>query len=510
MKHGSITVFCALCMMLIASVLFVLLESGRVYGLDFYAGLKSEAGIDSVCAEYQPLLWQQYGLLALDGAYGTEHFSCDYVLESLTDQVTKSCQTDPENVFAESRDCFGLSLKGAELTGYALLTDEDGKLFLGYLAERMKEELPLGIAEDIYEAYQDAQMLGEQSDTQADIDAANQTLASAKASKWREIQAKMEQAETEEEENTAKAEASVFNTPEITLLDTIFGGVKNAQESGTLQLILEEGKAVSVKESKSDLQTRKKETGTLQLTKEADWYQKLLVLAYLDEYFSCYQKKKEGHYLSYEMEYVLCGKDTEWENLEGTFKRMLLMREAANILSVLRDSEKLKTTQAMAEVIGLLIGENPAAVKLIQAGLVGAWAYAESILDVRSLAAGEKIPLIKEKNEWTTEISQILSVFQNHARAKKCEDGLNYNDYLKQLLFLSSEEETAYRMMEAMEFSLQAVDEYENCKMNQMFAVIRCCLVFEGNPVFSSLMTIGNEYSGKFQFIKEVERSYIP
>ena len=72
MRRGSITPFCAMSLMLIASLLLTLLEGARVYGLECYADMKAETGMDSVCGEYQPFLWQQYGLLFLDGAYGRQ------------------------------------------------------------------------------------------------------------------------------------------------------------------------------------------------------------------------------------------------------------------------------------------------------------------------------------------------------------------------------------------------------------------------------------------------------
>ena len=93
MKKGSITPFCALSLMLVASLLFALLESARIYKLDTYAKLKAESGMDSLCGGYQPFLWQQYGLLFLDGAYGTEQFSMAYVSEELEKQIEESMGT---------------------------------------------------------------------------------------------------------------------------------------------------------------------------------------------------------------------------------------------------------------------------------------------------------------------------------------------------------------------------------------------------------------------------------
>ena len=72
---GSMTVFAALSMLLVASFLFALLEAARVQGLDACADMVSEVGVTSICAEYQQPIWEDYRLLFLDGAYGTEKFS---------------------------------------------------------------------------------------------------------------------------------------------------------------------------------------------------------------------------------------------------------------------------------------------------------------------------------------------------------------------------------------------------------------------------------------------------
>ena len=150
-RKGSLTPFCALMLILILSLLFVLLESARVYGLQQFSDRKVNASIDSVCAEFQPYLWQQYGVLLLDGSYGTEKFSPGYMLGQLEQELEKNCDT----LQAGGLDLFRLSVKEVLLEGYGLITDDNGELFLNYIAEREKENLPLGIAEELYGQYQE-------------------------------------------------------------------------------------------------------------------------------------------------------------------------------------------------------------------------------------------------------------------------------------------------------------------------------------------------------------------
>ena len=100
---GSITVFAALSLLLIASFLFALLEGARVQGLNTCAELVSEVGITSLCAEYQSPLWEDYRLLFLDGAYGTENFSEEKLNSVL-------CQRISENLDVAQRS--GVSMYG--------------------------------------------------------------------------------------------------------------------------------------------------------------------------------------------------------------------------------------------------------------------------------------------------------------------------------------------------------------------------------------------------------------
>ena len=64
-KRASITVFSALAFALVASFLMALLEAGRVYQIQTYADMKSTLALESVCAEYQPMLWEEFHLLPL-------------------------------------------------------------------------------------------------------------------------------------------------------------------------------------------------------------------------------------------------------------------------------------------------------------------------------------------------------------------------------------------------------------------------------------------------------------
>ena len=132
---------------------------------------------------------------------------------------------------------------------------------------------------------------------------------------------------------------------------------------------------------------------------------RVMVLEYIGKHFSDYTEPGKGD-LTYEMEYILCGKDTDKKNLESSIERLMRMREAANVAHIIADREKLNQTLMIATSLAGFSG-NPAVVKIVQIGVVAAWAYVESILDLRTLLSGGKISLIKSVAEWTTDLKKL-------------------------------------------------------------------------------------------------------
>lgn len=74
---------------------------------------------------------------------------------------------------------------------------------------------------------------------------------------------------------------------------------------------------------------------------------RVMVLEYIGKHFSDYTEPGKGD-LTYEMEYILCGKDTDKKNLESSIERLMRMREAANVAHIIADREKLNQTLMIA------------------------------------------------------------------------------------------------------------------------------------------------------------------
>ena len=147
-KRASITVFSALAFALVVSFLMALLEAGRVYQIQTYADMKSALALESVCAEYQPVLWEEFHLLGLDGAYGGDTFSMDHVTAVLRERLDRNLDVD-----GAGGSILQVTLAGAEPVAYRLMTDRDGSVFLHCVAAYMKQNMAMETIRTLQERY---------------------------------------------------------------------------------------------------------------------------------------------------------------------------------------------------------------------------------------------------------------------------------------------------------------------------------------------------------------------
>lgn len=499
-KRGSITVFAALSFSLIASVLFSLLELARVYELDAYAGMTSSLAIESVCAEYQPKLWENYHLLGLDGAYGGTEFSIDHVTGVLSARIATNL-----TLSGDGSRIMGLEHEKSTPKAYQLLTDGEGDVFLHQVSEYMRENLPAEMIQILYDRYQENKSVEDSQQVESSVEDAQTAIEEAKS--------QMENAEgTGSDTGTSEASGAGSGTDTSGAAGAGSEAAPAEVEENPLELVLslkQNALLGMVTDDVSSLSTaqidisdsiekRTCQKGTLSKKPTVNLYDKVLVLEYMNQYFSNYLSPSDGHALSYEMEYVLCGKESDKDNLEAVVGRLLLMREAANVTYILSDSQKRAEAAALAGTLAGFTG-NPAIIKVVEIGIVAAWAYIESILDIRALLAGDKIALMKNSSQWVTQLGSFSAAMADGAKAKNCENGLGYLDYLKGFLFTMQKQKLAYRMMNIMEKSIQMVPAYQNCKMDHVLCHIDYEMVYTAEPLFSRLSVVGKKgFSGLY------------
>jgi hypothetical protein len=208
---------------------------------------------------------------------------------------------------------------------------------------------------------------------------------------------------------------------------------------------------------------------------------------YLFEKCGYYGQELDKSLLKYQIEYILAGKDTDWQNLEQVAKRLLRWREAANVLYILTDSGKVAEAEAMALAL-TAVTLSPALLEPVKYTILFAWAYVESLQDVKTLLRGGKVPLIKTAADWKTGINSIKNV-----RGSLTDDeggsGLNYKEYLQIMMMLENQETRTFRAMDIMEMDIRRTSGNGNFRLDGCFDTYQANIAVSSGFGYSYEMT---------------------
>lgn len=182
--------------------------------------------------------------------------------------------------------------------------------------------------------------------------------------------------------------------------------------------------------------------------------------------------------LDYTLEYILYGKNNDHDNLENAVVELSLIREGANLAYLFTDSEKKRESYALSLSLLGFTG-NYAAIKAGQYFIMSVWAYGESLVDVRRLCSGEQVEIIKSRDTWKLSLQNLLEMNFNTADpGKEKSKGLNYEEYLRLLMFMRNETDKYFRTMDAMELKMIGKD-HEDFRMKDYIYSINAVAEFK-------------------------------
>ena len=157
--------------------------------------------------------------------------------------------------------------------------------------------------------------------------------------------------------------------------------------------------------------------------------------------------------MSCEIEYILKGKNNDYDNLQAVVDELIWFRMPGNYACLLTDSEKKSEALTVAAGICTAVG-SPEMIEIVKYLILGCWAYGETLSEMKTLLAGGKIPYVKTKENWSTDLKHLAASQQS----KKEERGLSYEEYLMILLAGKSGKalNAAYaRMLDIMELNIR-------------------------------------------------------
>lgn len=187
----------------------------------------------------------------------------------------------------------------------------------------------------------------------------------------------------------------------------------------------------------------------------------------------------EDRLLDYETEYILCGGKSDKDNLCEVITKLSHIREGANLLYLITDSQKKNECFTLAVQLLGYTG-NMVLIKAAQYLIMTLWAYAESMVELRGLYSGESISIIKNAGDWETDINGLINLGRENIssgsvqwlkNAGKNRKGtvqpddketdeilsLDYAGYLRILLLMQNGTTRNARVMSAMELVMVAL-----------------------------------------------------
>ena len=174
--------------------------------------------------------------------------------------------------------------------------------------------------------------------------------------------------------------------------------------------------------------------------------------------------------------------------------RILVLREGINLGTLMSSEKMTKEAEALAVMVSGWTGIKEV-MDAVQILIEGAWAHAESIADMKLLLSGKKIPLLKKEEEWSISLENAAAFLAGTAVVslkEDAEEGMDYRDYLRLLLYMGRFQDVSYRAMDMVQHNQQ-----KNGRVYFMTAQIYAMefrLKARAKPLFTALPFMRRDY----------------
>lgn len=464
-----LTIFFTLLLMVFVALSLMLIEGVRSNAMRLELEIAFDTALDSTLAQYHKALFERYDLLAVDSSYGGREAGIYQTEKKLSDYFQANLSyTNPQKQFWK-KDFLAMKEGCLEILGVTCLTDAEGRVYRKLCCESARNDFGLMELEQLKNW---SQVVTQNHLDQGTISRDREELVSQLEEQWKQ----KEVVEKNPELESPVKEAKTMFTLGLSNLVLSEGTVSN---KGVLKDTL----------YSSRYQRGESSVGNLPLSEEETALDKLLFVHYMNSHFGSYGDIGTG-ILEYEREYLVCGKDTDRENLDGVLLRIFGIREGLNAMYLYTDKEKCAQAEAIATAAAVLVLQ-PELSQVIKQALLLTWISAESACDVKKLVDGKKVPFYKSAETWNTGLTSVLKgLFQGSDEEEG--NGLGYQDYVSILLFLTDETKLSYRAMDLTEGNLRLLPNQDSFRLDACYVGISARSTVESG----------------FGYINSIERTY--
>lgn len=454
--NAYLTVYLSLIFGIVLSLLFVLVEGAAIGALRAQAELVADLGLDSVFAEYNREILDQYDLFFVDSSYGGVNGGLGMVEKHLSDYMSYNMTPDKGLMMPMEHNLLRLQNPYLEISEVSCASDDECTVWKAQAVNYMKAVYGGDFISSVREHMDTVKSNGlTEEDVAGGI--AGQRQEFEESLKYKGIV-----------EFGAESEEG-YSYPKVSgAFDRIVGG-------GILALTLSDGDSVSgAVMDAGPYFTIRKNVGTINkgiglhegINRPDGIVDELIYGEYLMKKCGNYIEPKDEGLLKYQIEYILYGFNSDAGNLKRSVEVLFALRSAANLVSIYADSAKQSQAEVVAAIVCALL-LSPELTDLMKTMILGVWALAETVSDMRQLLEGGRVPMIKGSGEWNT---SIIDLFMGNIQGsgKKLTTGLSYQDYLKVFLGLMDKNTKASRSLDIVEMDIRQT------AGNEHFRIDRC------------------------------------
>lgn len=478
-KKGSVTIYLALTLSVMLSLFLTLIEGARTNAIRMQTECAMDISLYSVFAEYNRELLEQYDLFFIDTSYGSKNSSIENTATHFKEYMADNTEQDLGMGNYITRDLLAMRLEEAQINQFTLATDEQGEVFKRQAVSHMKDKYGLSYIKELQKYMDEA----------ADANLLNRNITEERNANQKAI------------DNTELPQKKVGEDQwEEIPLENPADEVNATRNKGVLALVTDKDAVLSnetiAKENYVSNRKRSRGAGLLE-RKGCTQADELFFYGYILDKFGTYVEPLNKSRLKYQVEYILAGKENDMDNLKWVVNRLLLIRETANVVYLFSNERKMAEAEALALTLAAVI-QLPELAKLVQVAILFAWAYAESVYDVKQLLAGRRIPLLKTDETWHFGLEGMLNYeeglddSENQSKEETIADGLAYEDYLILLLTTVNKDTRTFRTMDLMEMDIRKT------AGNEAFRMDGCVDYIEATAFISS----------KFGYSCDITRDY--
>lgn len=471
-RSGYMTVYLALITGILLSLILAVLEAARIGTIRMHIECCADMALDSALAQYHREMLHQYELFFIDTSYGTADPSFHRTEEQIRDYMEKNVRPQEEFSIPFAKDLTGLATDGVQLLRAGVATDDGGEVLKYHVVQYMKDISGISAAEKILGCGQNMERL-QGRDMEAEWDAAEESM------KEEIIHKKRLRDEDWDGEVPETPSDAVRATRGEGILGTAAQGMKlsaAAVSGNSRPSVRHLNRGTGLSDSKSP---------TDGIINDG------LLYAYILDKCGFFGQEKENSALSYEVEYILQQNAADKENLKKTLQELLLIREASNVSFLFGSSLRSQAAQAASVIAALLL--MPEVEEAIEAVILFAWAYAESVKDIRILLKGGRVALSKSSGTWNTPFSQLLTYRSHLDSWHDTQDGWSYKEYLGALLFCHGSQKAVNGLMDVMESDIRKTAGNRNFRIDGLIDGMEAEIAVTGR------------YGGTFQITRVYE-----